>query len=172
MANPKIFDISRAPIIVPVVTPPGPGQTAMVKNFKIQSNCPPWLEIIQEAEGTKPAVYGVRGAYARVGYRLLEDHYREEEAVKADLRRSNKPEDKAAAAKLQGADGWKRYQQYLDDWQAGRTQNSFPQRLLPKTVREAIEGKRGDGKPDPWAEDKTEEAEAVEVAEDKEPKRK
>jgi hypothetical protein len=150
--NPNLYDISRVPVIVPVFVPAAPGQLAMVKNFKVQSNTPPWLEVIADGEGNKPPTFGVRGVHARAGVRLLEDCYADEERERDALIGKGDEKSLAAAERLQGMEGWKKYRRYLDDWAANRTASSFPVRLLPAKVREAIEGK-ADGAlvRDPWS---------------------
>ncbi len=95
----------------------------------------------------------VRGVHARIGVRLLEDCYAEEQHEQDALLSKGDDKSVAAAEKLQGLSGWEKYRRYLADWVAGRTSSSFPVKLLPAKVREAMEGNKADGSAakDPWA---------------------
>lgn len=109
--------------IVPVVAPATHRENpGQVKNLHVYPGITHGMLVDDEG-------WCVRPAAAKQGWVLLETLYGDENNL----------------------DGWRRYQDYMRDWQAGRTLSSFPERLLPAAVLERRKSKLTVAT-DPWAE--------------------
>jgi hypothetical protein len=130
--NVPIFNVGSRPRIVPVVLPASEklehsGKVYNVKVYGVDTSG--WLA--WDPEGGEPDKDGnPTGDYhvIKKGYKLLREFYDEEGNPK----------------------GWADYQRYVRDWQAGKTQQSFPFTMLPKKVQEMQQGLVGAANPDPW----------------------
>lgn len=126
MSDSNIIDIRSRGKIVPVVLPAS-GNLSLsgrIRNIEVfGSPSTDWL--VSDGEGD----FAIAPKYAKQGFRLLRDVYEEEEDM----------------------DGWRTYQKYLADWQAGKTTSSFPLDMLPKLVQDRQAGQSDEGKADPWA---------------------
>lgn len=130
--NVPIFNVGSRPRIIPVVLPASEklehsGKVYNVKVYGVDTSG--WLA--WEPEGGEADKDGNPTGDFHVikkGYKLLREFYEEEN----------------------NSEGWAKYKRYLNDWQSGRTQQSFPFTLLPVKVQQMQQGLVGAANPDPW----------------------
>lgn len=121
-----IVNAGALPRIVPVVMPPSgnPSLSGRIKNIAVRgADTSGWLQRLKDGR------WVVSPDMAHQGYRLLEDWYKDD----------------------RNPEGWAQYQQYVRDWQAGRTKSPFPLDLLPKGVVELQRGFLEESARDPWS---------------------
>lgn len=133
MSKVPIVNINASPKLIPVVRPPSldKSSSGRIVNVSVRMvDSSGWL--MDDGEGgwaLTPALYNK-------GFRLLEQLYTEEN----------------------NSAGWKKYKQYLQDWQKGTTTASFPGHLLPDIVQRMQRGEVDGKHRDPWAEEAAAEA--------------